>query len=227
VIEIGPYRFSAMDARKTVDHFDELWQLHLDGRDPHALDGLRPTFTGDTDTDLRRAWDALLAAGPALRAAGQLPPRAVGTVEHLASSRGGVPKAGVDHVDVDHRGVVGDVQAARQHHGRPWQALCIWSVEVIDRFNRDGHALFAGAAGENVTVRDLPWADVRPGVNLRLGTVSCVVSAYALPCRKNAQWFAGRDHTLMHHERGPVSRVYATVLEPGSIAVGDPAILEP
>jgi hypothetical protein len=31
----------------------------------------------------------------------------------------------------------------------------------------------------------------------------------------------------MHHERGPVSRVYATVLQPGVIAVGDAAVLEP
>jgi MOSC domain-containing protein YiiM len=32
---------------------------------------------------------------------------------------------------------------------------------------------------------------------------------------------------VMHHDRGPVSRVYATVLEPGTVRVGDAAILEP
>ena len=31
----------------------------------------------------------------------------------------------------------------------------------------------------------------------------------------------------MHHERGPVSRIYARVLEPGEISVGDDAVLEP
>jgi MOSC domain-containing protein YiiM len=31
----------------------------------------------------------------------------------------------------------------------------------------------------------------------------------------------------MHHDRGPVSRVYASVLEPGRITVGDAATLEP
>ena len=40
-------------------------------------------------------------------------------------------------------------------------------------------------------------------------------------------WFAGGDFEAMHHERGPVSRVYATVLTPGSVAVGDAVVLEP
>ena len=61
----------------------------------------------------------------------------------------------------------------------------------------------------------------------RVGTVLCEVSAYALPCASNKPWFIDGDFHVMHHERGPVSRVYATVLEPGRIAVGDPAILEP
>ena len=71
------------------------------------------------------------------------------------------------------------------------------------------------------------WADVRPGVRLRLGSVLCVVSAFAIPCTHNKAWFIDGDFELMHHDRGPVSRVYATVLEPGSIATGDGAVLEP
>jgi hypothetical protein len=31
----------------------------------------------------------------------------------------------------------------------------------------------------------------------------------------------------MHHERGPVSRVYATVLSGGEVRTGDPVVLEP
>jgi MOSC domain-containing protein YiiM len=98
---------------------------------------------------------------------------------------------------------------------------------VIAAFQSDGHPLAAGNAGENITVSGLPWADVRPGVRLRLGTARCEVSCYALPCSSNAPWFLGGDFRLMHHERGPVSRVYATVLEPGHVATGDTVILEP
>lgn len=73
----------------------------------------------------------------------------------------------------------------------------------------------------------MPWHLVRPGVRLQLGTVLCEVSAFALPCAKNAGWFLNRQFDLMHHRHGPVSRVYATVIEPGAIAVGDSAVLEP
>jgi MOSC domain-containing protein YiiM len=66
-----------------------------------------------------------------------------------------------------------------------------------------------------------------PGAQLQLGEVRCEVSSYALPCKKNARWFTDGRFDVMHHRRGPVSRVYATVLEPGTIRVGDPAILEP
>ena len=55
----------------------------------------------------------------------------------------------------------------------------------------------------------------------------CVVSAFAIPCTHNKAWFIDGDFELMHHDRGPVSRVYATVLQPGTITVGDPVILEP
>jgi MOSC domain-containing protein YiiM len=68
---------------------------------------------------------------------------------------------------------------------------------------------------------------MRPGVLLRLGEVLAEVSSYAIPCKKNAAWFLGGSFDLMHHRHGPVSRVYATVLEPGFIATGDPVLLEP
>ena len=63
-------------------------------------------------------------------------------------------------------------------------------------------------------------------MRLQLGEVLCEVSAFALPCSQNKQWFAGGDFEAMHHDRGP-SRVYATVLTPGRVVTGDPAILEP
>ena len=170
---------------------------------------------------------AMLAAGPALGAAGQLPARAEGVVAQLNRSDGGVPKTPVDRVEVGWRGVQGDRQRSRQHHGRPWQALCIWSTEVIDAFAAEGHPIAPGSAGENITLRGLDWSTVRPGVRLRLGTVLCEVSAWALPCKHNRAWFSDGGFNRMHHDRGPVSRAYATVLEPGTIATGDPAILSP
>jgi MOSC domain-containing protein YiiM len=64
-------------------------------------------------------------------------------------------------------------------------------------------------------------------VRLRLGDVLCEVSCYAPPCSSNKPFFIDGDFEVMHHGRGPVSRVYATVLEPGRVRTGDAAILEP
>jgi MOSC domain-containing protein YiiM len=227
MIEIGPYVFTETDAARTVANSPDIWDLLADGRDATVLDPLRPTVTGVLADDIRPVWAALTAAGPALRAAGQLPATSTGTVVQLNRSRGGVPKLAVNEVAVGYRGIVGDRQAARVHHGRPWQALCLWSTEVIAGLQAAGHPVHHGAAGENVTIGGLEWAEVRAGVRLRFGTVLCEISAFALPCRTNAQWFVDGDFDVMHHRHGPVSRVYATVLEPGIISTGDAAILEP
>ncbi len=227
MLTIGPYRFTNHDALRTVENFPALWAQLGAGRDASALDPLVPDLDGDVADVLPRIWAAMLAAGPALRTAGQLPDRTTGTVARLNVGSGGVPKAATTQVTVGFAGIDGDVQASRKHHGRPWQALCLWSTEVIDAFNDDGHRLVAGAAGENITLSGLPWAEVRPGVRLRLGDVVCEVAAYALPCKQNARWFVDGKFRVMHHELGPVSRVYATVLQPGSVCQGDAALLEP
>lgn len=224
---LGPYTFTETDAQRTVANLDDIWALYAQGRDAAVLEPLYPTLTGDVASDLERVWTAWSAAGPALRAAGQLPARAEGTVAQLNVSGGGLPKTPVPLVEVGWKGVVGDRQATRVHHGRPWQALCLWSTEVIAGLHAQGHPIAAGLAGENITVSGLHWADVRAGVRLQIGSVLCEVSAYALPCFQNKAWFLDGEFEVMHHERGPVSRVYATVLQPGTITVGDSVILEP
>jgi len=224
---IGPYTFTETDARRTVGNLDDVWALYAAGRDSSVLDPLHPTLTGDLVSDLERVWAAWSAAGPALRAAGQLPARATGHVAQLSVSAGGLPKTPVQHADVTWKGMAGDRQATRVHHGRPWQALCLWSTEVIAALRADGHPIAPGLAGENITVTGLNWEDVRAGVRLQVGEVLCEISAFALPCFQNKPWFKGGDFHVMHHERGPVSRVYATVLQPGSITVGDAVVMEP
>lgn len=227
MFSIGPHTFTKTDAERTVGNLDNVWQQYLHGRDPAVLTPLYPALTGDLGDDLVRVWNAWTAAGPALRTAGQLPGRAAGTVAGLYRSDGGVPKLQVDRVKVGWSGVVGDVQNNRTNHGRPWQALCLWSAEVIDDLQSHGHQIAPGRAGENVTLGGLPWEEMRPGVRLRIGEVLCELSAFTAPCHKIKQWFIDEEFATIDHQRGPVSRVYATVLEPGDVAVGDEAILEP
>jgi len=62
---------------------------------------------------------------------------------------------------------------------------------------------------------------------LQVGGVLAHVQAYAEPCNTNAQFFLGGDFNRMNAKLGAVSRVYATVLRPGSITTGDRVTLEP
>ena len=224
---IGNHTFSKGDAERTVSHATDVLESFAEGRDAQIIAHLRPELTGDLQADLAAVWAAWLAAGPALRAAGQLPSTARGTVTQLNTSNGGVPKRPVESVRIGWRGVVGDRQASRTHHGRPWQALCLWSTEVIEELRSQGHPVAPGLAGENITVTGLDWADVRPGVRLLIGDALCEITAFTLPCFKNKSYFLAGDFNAMHHERGPVSRVYATVLRPGTARTGDAAVLEP
>ncbi len=151
-----------------------------------------------------------------------------GTVVGLFTSDGGVPKRAVDAVEVGVRGVVGDRQEHRQHHGRPFQALCLWSTEVIDALRAEGHPIGPGNAGENITVHGLTWAGIRPGARLQVGEVQAEVSSYADPCSFNARWFSDRKFSRIDDERYPGwGRIYAWVLRPGSVRVGDTVVVEP
>ena len=146
-----------------------------------------------------------------------------GVVAGLFLSDGGVPKLAIDTVEVGFRGVIGDRQASRVHHGRPWQALCLWSADVVAEHAAAGHPIRPGSAGENISLRGIDWSRIRPGVQVTVGTVGVTVTSYAIPCHKNARWFADGDYERMSHERSDRSRVYARVDSPGRISVGDEA----
>lgn len=119
-------------------------------------------------------------------------PTQTGVVAGVFASGGVVPKQPLPSALVGLRGVDGDRQADQKHHGRVFQALCLWSADVVAELASEGHPISPGAAGENVSVSGISWPSLRPGARLRLGEVLCEISAYATPCAKNAQWFADR-----------------------------------
>ena len=166
--------------------------------------------------------------GRGLHRLGAGAPRQVGQVAHLHRSDGGVPKTAVASVEIGPRGVVGDRQADRRNHGRPMQALCIWSTEIIDALRAEGHPIAPGLAGENITITGLDWPTIRPGTEMRIGELRAEISGYATPCSKNADWFVDRYFNRMAHDEHPGwSRVYAWVLEPGTVGEGDEVTVEP
>ncbi len=256
MIHIGPYSFTQQDARRTMANLGGLWAALLEGRPSVtateagidlatrlALELSMPPGTtlaalGQTAANLvgpsptlecvlNDVWFTLESTSQLLRSEGLMPATQTGTAVQLSTSGGGVPKRAVESIEVTHAGVIGDLQRVRVHHGRPWQALCLFADEVIDELRNEGHPIGRGSVGENITVSGLAWADVRPGVVLQIGSVIAHVQAFAEPCATTAAFFVGGDFNRMKIDRGPVSRVYATVLQPGRIDTGDPVVLEP
>ncbi len=145
-----------------------------------------------------------------------------GRIHQISTSGGGVPKLPVDSALIDESGVVGDLQADQVHHGSPEQALCLFSLEVIEKMQTEGHPIAAGSAGENITVSGLDWAQVVPGRRMRLGPVEIEITHYTTPCAKNARWFRDGRFTRMHQSKHPgESRVYARVIRGGTVQPGD------
>jgi MOSC domain-containing protein YiiM len=171
----------------------------------------------------------LALATRAMHALGVGSPHAEGTVAGLFASGGGVPKLPIAEAVVGYRGVGGDRQHSREHHGRVWQALCLWSADIVERLQREGHPIQLGNVGENVSIAGVDWSTLRPGTRIAIGDdVLVEVSAYATPCKKNAGWFINGDFNRMNHDREPgVSRIYASVLRDGVVRPNDRVTVEP
>lgn len=134
-----------------------------------------------------------------------------------------MPKRPVEAAVIDGLGVVGDLQSDTENHGGPNRALCLFSLEVIESFQAEGHPIEPGFAGENLTLSGIDWETVVPGARLGIGAVVEIeVTTYAAPCSKNAAWFKEGTFGRMLQSRYPgSSRVYARVLTGGAVATGD------
>lgn len=144
-------------------------------------------------------------------------------LHQISTSTGGVPKLAVASAMIDASGVVGDSQADQVHHGGPDQALCLYSLEVIQALQREGHPIAPGAAGENLTLAGVDWETLEPGDRIHIGeVVEIEVTYHTTPCEKNARWFIGGHFSRMSDRRFPgSSRMYARVIEGGEVRTGD------
>lgn len=146
-----------------------------------------------------------------------------GTVHQVAVSPGGVPKLAVDSARVTTSGLAGDDQADKKHHGGPEQHICLYSLEAIEALVAEGHPIFAGATGENLTISGLDWDRLARGQQMQIGEqVVLEITWPSIPCGKNSQWFRDGDSTRMSHDLWPGwSRWYAKVITPGEVKAGD------
>jgi len=135
---------------------------------------------------------------------------------------GGLPKLAVREAVVTELGLVGDDHNFPEIHGGPERALCLFSLDRILELQTEGHSIFPGAVGENVTISGLDWDRMTPGQRLALGEeVLIEITTYTSPCNSIENSFADGKYQRISQKVHPgYSRVYARVLRPGRLTVG-------
>ncbi len=151
-----------------------------------------------------------------------------GRIHSINVSHGGVPKRPRSSAWINANGVEGDRQRDLRFHGGPNRAVAIYSLELLQILQDEGHPIAPGTIGENVTVAGIEWSLMVPGARVQLGEVELELTAYASPCRKIAGSFSGEDSTRVSQKVHPGwSRLYAKVLHEGRIATGDSVSIAP
>ena len=217
-------RWSDGDLERTLAHADDLIGFVLEGAAAEFVvdAAAEPIVVADDPVVSAHAvmhrLDDLAAAR---RAAHEFEPM-VGRVESLQTSGGGVAKASILVAEIDVDGVGGDVQGNRRHHGRPWQAVCLYSSELIESLRSEGHPITAGGTGENITISGVDWSRMRGGLTITIGDIELRTSSPAAPCSKIGGCFTDRHWKRIDHVQRPGwSRWYASVRTGGAVAPGD------
>ena len=151
-----------------------------------------------------------------------------GQVVQINISDGGVPKLAVRRAVVTLLGLAGDRQRNTYVHGGPDRAVCLYSLERILFLQAEGHPIFSGSAGENLTLGGLNWELIVPGTILQIGQqVVLEITRYTEPCGNITESFLNRDSSRIANEKYPGwSRLYARVLAEGEIQVGEPVVIK-
>jgi MOSC domain-containing protein YiiM len=151
-----------------------------------------------------------------------------GHIFQISTSHGGVPKRAVYRAQVETLGVAGDQHRDTVHHGGPDRAVCLYSLEKILALQAEGNPIFPGSVGENITLTGVDWESIVPGKRIRLGEqVLLEVTQYTTPCNNITGSFAdGDSDRILEKIHTGWSRVYARVLQPGEVRIGDKASVE-
>jgi MOSC domain-containing protein YiiM len=217
-------RWSDDDIERTLAHTDDLIGYVLGGAAESVLADSKATPVGIADDPIPSAhalMHRLHELAEVRRAVEKFEPMA-GRVESLQASDGGVPKMSLESAEIGPAGVIGDVQGNRRNHGRPWQAICLYSSDLIGLLRGEGHPIMAGGTGENLTVSGIDWARMRGGLTISIGDVVLRTSGPATPCRNIGDCFTERHWNRIDHvERPGWARWYASVLRGGTVVRGD------
>jgi len=152
-----------------------------------------------------------------------------GRLVQVNVSAGGVPKLPVVSARVTRDGVEGDRQRAVTVHGGPHRAVSILGIEAIRRVAAEGHPIAPGTTGENLTVSGFDVSSLPVGTRLAIGDdVVLELSSPTNPCRTIRHSFRDLRFGRLGVAAHPAdSRMYARVVEEGTVHPGDAIRLSP
>jgi MOSC domain-containing protein YiiM len=145
------------------------------------------------------------------------------------SGSGGVPKLPIKEVFVRFEGVEGDFNKFRMEKkgGDIRRAISIFSLERIVQLQEEGHPIDIGTAGENFTIEGIDWSRMEVGMIIRLGSALIRLSEPCAPCSKIGGSFMENEFSRIdQNKRKGWSRWSASVIEEGTVSVGDTVYLE-
>ena len=133
------------------------------------------------------------------------------------SERRGIQKkdvnSGVFTVDW---GIDGDAHAGNWH-----RQVSLLSADKIEAFNQQGAGVIPGAFGENLVVEGFDFRALPVGTLLRCGDVLLEMTQIGKECHSHCEIYKKMGDCIM-----PREGVFARVLEPGTITVGDEMVIE-
>ncbi len=134
------------------------------------------------------------------------------------SEKKGVQKENIDGAQFQvNWGLTGDAHAGNWH-----RQVSLLSADKVEAFRQRGAEVVPGAFGENLLVEGIDFSSLPVGTHLRCGDVLLEMTQIGKECH---------THCAIYHRMGecimPKEGVFAVVLEPGEIAVGDEMTVAP
>lgn len=114
-------------------------------------------------------------------------------------------------------GIQGDAHAGNWH-----RQVSLLSADKIEAFNARGAGVIPGAFGENLVVEGFDFRALPVGTLLRCGEVLLEMTQIGKECHSHCEIYKKMGDCIM-----PREGVFARVLEPGTITVGDEMTVVP
>lgn len=134
------------------------------------------------------------------------------------SERRGIQKSEVPEADLKMEwGIVGDA------HGGNWhRQVSLLSYDKIEEFNKKGANVSFGAFGENLIVEGFDFSSLPVGSRFAVGEAILEMTQIGKECHSHCEIYKVMGDCIM-----PREGVFAEVVRPGHIKVGDEMILLP